>query len=165
MAQVMPAEWTRHAATWIAWPHNESDWPGKFAPIRWVYGEFVRLLAAHERVRILVANDAVEAEVKETLALVGAPANWDRANIRTSALMKPILSLLAFSAISMAPLFGDEHAHTIRAESERLRLDIEKFPGHQRRTDQENEGKRNLKDSERVPSGAHLRRPVRRGRR
>jgi agmatine deiminase len=68
---MMPAEWERHAATWIAWPHNESDWPGKLAPIRWVYGEFVRHLAPHERVRILVANDEIEREAEETLALVG----------------------------------------------------------------------------------------------
>src|ERR1700759_3102046 len=73
---VMPAEWERHAATWIAWPHNESDWPGKFAPIRWVYGEFVRLLSRHERVRILVASDAVEAEGRDPLALAGAADNW-----------------------------------------------------------------------------------------
>jgi agmatine deiminase len=73
----MPAEWERHAATWIAWPHNESDWPGKLAPIRWVYGEFVRRLARHERVRILVADDAVAAEARETLTLVGAVENWD----------------------------------------------------------------------------------------
>src|SRR3954470_3133924 len=82
--QLMPAEWTRHAATWIAWPHNESDWPGKLAPIRWVYGEFVRLLAAHERVRILVSSDASEAEARETLALVGAPANWDLVRAATN---------------------------------------------------------------------------------
>ena len=25
----MPAEWEPHAATWIAWPHNADDWPGK----------------------------------------------------------------------------------------------------------------------------------------
>ena len=29
----MPAEWEPHAATWIAWPHNPDDWPGKFQPI------------------------------------------------------------------------------------------------------------------------------------
>ena len=33
----MPAEWEPHEATWIAWPHNRSDWPGRFAPIPWVY--------------------------------------------------------------------------------------------------------------------------------
>ena len=41
----MPAEWEPHAATWIAWPHNRDDWPGKFAPIPWVYVEIVRLLS------------------------------------------------------------------------------------------------------------------------
>ena len=41
----MPAEWEPHEATWIAWPHNRSDWPGRFAPIPWVYGEIVRKLS------------------------------------------------------------------------------------------------------------------------
>jgi agmatine deiminase len=83
-ATMMPGEWARHTATWIAWPHNESDWPGKFAPIRWVYGEFVRNLARHERVRILAASDAVEAEIRETLLLVGAPDNWDIVRVATN---------------------------------------------------------------------------------
>ncbi len=38
----MPAEWEPHEATWIAWPHNRDDWPGKFGPIPWVYVEIVR---------------------------------------------------------------------------------------------------------------------------
>ena len=42
----MPAEWEPHAATWIAWPHNRTDWPGKFEPIPWVYAEIVRHLCA-----------------------------------------------------------------------------------------------------------------------
>lgn len=53
----MPAEWEPHAATWIAWPHNPEDWPGKFEPIPWVYAEIVRHLATGEKVNILV-NDA-----------------------------------------------------------------------------------------------------------
>jgi agmatine deiminase len=52
----MPAEWERHEATWLAWPHNRSDWPGRFAPIPWVYAEIVRNLSRAERVHILVAN-------------------------------------------------------------------------------------------------------------
>jgi agmatine deiminase len=52
----MPAEWDRHDATWIGWPHNTSDWPGKFAPIPWVYGEIVRNLVASETVRIIVES-------------------------------------------------------------------------------------------------------------
>jgi len=54
----MPAEWAPHAATWIAWPHNPEDWPGKFQPIPWVYAEIVRHLSAVEDVHILV-NDVV----------------------------------------------------------------------------------------------------------
>jgi agmatine deiminase len=57
----MPAEWDRHAATWIAWPHHEPDWPGKLGPIPWVYAEIVRVLHAHERVEILCHS----AEVRE----------------------------------------------------------------------------------------------------
>jgi agmatine deiminase len=53
----MPAEWEPHRATWLAWPHQRDDWPGKFAPIPWVYGEIVRHLHKSEEVRILV-NDA-----------------------------------------------------------------------------------------------------------
>jgi len=54
----MPAEWEPHAATWIAWPHNKSDWPGKFPAIPWVYAEIVRHLARVERVEILVQDKA-----------------------------------------------------------------------------------------------------------
>jgi agmatine deiminase len=56
----MPAEWEPHAATWLAWPHEREDWPGKFEPIPWVFAEVVRHLAAGERVRILV-EDAADA--------------------------------------------------------------------------------------------------------
>jgi agmatine deiminase len=49
----MPAEWEPHRATWIAWPHFEPDWPGKLAPIPWVYGEIARILAPFEPLEIL----------------------------------------------------------------------------------------------------------------
>jgi agmatine deiminase len=68
----MPAEWEPHAATWLAWPHERSDWPGKFGPIPWVYGEVVRHLAPGERVRILVEDAAAEQKAKRLLARVGA---------------------------------------------------------------------------------------------
>jgi agmatine deiminase len=55
----MPAEWEPHAATWLAWPHHEPDWPGKFGPIPWVYAEIVRALAPHERVNIICHTGAV----------------------------------------------------------------------------------------------------------
>jgi agmatine deiminase len=56
----MPAEWEPHEATWLAWPHERTDWPGKFAAIPWVYGEIARRLANVEKVRILVEDAATE---------------------------------------------------------------------------------------------------------
>jgi len=66
-----PAEWEPHAATWLAWPHERSDWPGKFPPIRWVYGEVVRHLVPGERVRILVEDAGAERQARAILRRVG----------------------------------------------------------------------------------------------
>lgn len=67
----MPAEWEPHQATWIGWPHNASDWPGKFGPIQWVYGEIVRALVPGETVRILVNTTAHERQARRVLDHVG----------------------------------------------------------------------------------------------
>ena len=66
--QLMPAEWTRHAATWIAWPHNESDWPGKLAPIPWVYTEIIRALT--RRVRIVAEEGGGHGAMGSTVTVV-----------------------------------------------------------------------------------------------
>jgi agmatine deiminase len=68
----MPAEWDRHDTTWLAWPHNPEDWPGKFQTIPWVYAEIVRLLSARERVHILVNNHKAEQRAQSTLERAGA---------------------------------------------------------------------------------------------
>jgi agmatine deiminase len=70
--QRMPAEWEPHAATWIAWPHNLDDWPGKFAPIPWVYAEIARKICSGEKVRILVDTEAAERRARRILARAGA---------------------------------------------------------------------------------------------
>src|SRR5436309_498541 len=67
----MPAEYSPHAATWLAWPHEESDWPGKFAVIAWVYGEIIRALTRHEAVNLVVPVGETEA-VTAILARAGA---------------------------------------------------------------------------------------------
>jgi agmatine deiminase len=68
----MPAEWEPHAATWLAWPHETTDWPGKFATIPWVYGEIVRHLSRLEKIRILIANKDAEQRARKILAKSGA---------------------------------------------------------------------------------------------
>ncbi|MGE0374698.1 MAG: agmatine/peptidylarginine deiminase [Planctomycetaceae bacterium] len=67
----MPAEWELHAATWIGWPHNASDWPGKLPAVQWAYGEIVRHLVPGEIVRILVNSPSYEQGARELLQRVG----------------------------------------------------------------------------------------------
>lgn len=68
----MPAEWERHEATWLSWPHELTDWPGKFSPIPWAFAEIVRQLSKAERVYLLVENRDAESRVRTILKKSGA---------------------------------------------------------------------------------------------
>jgi agmatine deiminase len=93
LARRMPAEWEKHKATWIAWPHHEPDWPGKLAPIPWVYGEIVRALSESERVEILCHDETVAENARMVLGAHGVsdksyrlhPVSTDRVWLRDSA--------------------------------------------------------------------------------
>lgn len=67
----MPAEWEPHEATWICWPHNPEDWPGKFGPIPWVYVEIVRQLHRSERVHILDISSTEQVPLEQLQSLPG----------------------------------------------------------------------------------------------
>ncbi len=67
----LPAEWEAHEATWIAWPHNRTDWPGKFVPIHWVYGEIAKKITPGEILRILVHSRAHQVQAERILTRVG----------------------------------------------------------------------------------------------
>ena len=67
----MPAEWEQHEATWLGWPHNANDWPGKFEVIPWVYGEMVRKISAGERVNLIVRHQQDEAQARQIFRHVG----------------------------------------------------------------------------------------------
>ena len=68
---VMPAEWSPHRATWLAWPHHASDWPGKLSSIHWVYVELVRYLSVGERVAIVFQTTADERRAMSRLTRSG----------------------------------------------------------------------------------------------
>jgi len=71
LGYAMPAEWERHEATWLAWPHHTTDWPGKLDTIRWVYAEMVRKISPGEIIRILVRHPAEEKLARRYLKLAG----------------------------------------------------------------------------------------------
>lgn len=68
----MPAEWESHEGTWLGWPHELTDWPGKFAPIPWAFAEMVRLLSHVERVFLLVEDGDAEKRARGVLNKAGA---------------------------------------------------------------------------------------------
>lgn len=67
----MPAEWERHAATWLSWPHNRETWPGKFEPIPGIFAEMVRELSAEELVHINVRDDRMAETARHLLGVHG----------------------------------------------------------------------------------------------
>lgn len=71
----LPAEWEKHEATWIGWPANKEDWPGKFTPIPWVYGEIVRYISREEKVRIIVQSKDHQQKALNVLKSVHANLN------------------------------------------------------------------------------------------
>jgi len=73
LGYIMPAEWEKHEATWLGWPHNKEDWPGKFLPIPWVYAEIVKRISKGEKVRILV--ESKEHKQKAESVLISSNAN------------------------------------------------------------------------------------------
>lgn len=87
----MPAEWEPHLGTLLAWPHNESHWPGKLQAIPPVYARIIAALAKSEKVFICVNDEKMEAEAygilqRETGAVsdnavfcrIATNASWSR---------------------------------------------------------------------------------------
>jgi len=68
----MPAEWEHHQATWLGWPHEVTDWPGKFPAIPWAFAEIVRHLSRVERVYLLVENREAQSKIRAILKKSGA---------------------------------------------------------------------------------------------
>lgn len=68
----MPAEWEKQSRIWIAWPHQRADWPGKFAPIPFVYAEIARHIAAGEKVGLIVRDAKEKQAASELLENVDA---------------------------------------------------------------------------------------------
>ncbi len=70
-----PAEFARHRATWLSWPHKEASWPGKIETIFPGYAEFVKYLGLGEQVCINVANEVMKTSALCYLEEAGVDLN------------------------------------------------------------------------------------------
>jgi agmatine deiminase len=81
MAQItrrLPAEWEKHQATLLAFPHNGNDWPGKYQAIQWAFVEIIRKVALYENVLLAVRSPAHRKRVHTMLK----QAHADTAQVR-----------------------------------------------------------------------------------
>jgi agmatine deiminase len=63
----MPAEWHRHAATWLTWPKDPVTWPDRVAQVQTIFVRMMELLAEHEVVDLLVDDEATQQAVRQRL--------------------------------------------------------------------------------------------------
>jgi agmatine deiminase len=69
----MPAEWEPHRATWIAWPHEPTDWPGKFSAVAWVFAEIARWVARGEMAEVVVQGRRAQKTARTVLEQSDVP--------------------------------------------------------------------------------------------
>jgi agmatine deiminase len=63
-----PAEWEKHKATWLSYPHDDSySWPGTLQNIFPYYQRFIKEIAKDERVCINIRNGGLKEKVLKEL--------------------------------------------------------------------------------------------------
>ncbi len=63
----MPAEWTKHAATWVAWPSHADLWQENLGPARAAFVRLVQAIAEGETAEVLVPDQVEEAIARAAL--------------------------------------------------------------------------------------------------
>jgi len=76
----MPAEWERHEAVWLSWPHNKNTFPN-LAEVEEAYVRFIAGIAPSERVELFVPTPMVNRMVKGRLRNAGV--DLSRVTLRT----------------------------------------------------------------------------------
>ena len=71
----MPAEWERHSATWLAWPHNTTTWPEQLAQVQEIFIQMIAALHGQETVHLLVNDAITAAQVRQILAQRGCDSS------------------------------------------------------------------------------------------
>jgi agmatine deiminase len=68
----MPAEWYRHAATWLSWPKDPETWPDRVPQVEKIFLQMMAALAPYETVNLLVDDPETEAAVRARCVFPGA---------------------------------------------------------------------------------------------
>ena len=71
LGYMMPAEWRRHAATWLSWPKDTETWPDRVPQVEEIFLQMMAALAPQEIVNLLVDDAAAEAAIRARLGFPG----------------------------------------------------------------------------------------------
>ena len=67
----MPAEWERHDAIWLSWPHDPTTFPDRVEKVEKTYGEIIKALLDSEKVNLLVKDSAMKKRAQGILKQCG----------------------------------------------------------------------------------------------
>lgn len=70
----MPAEWEKHSAIWLAWPYDDTTFPGRVEKAENVFVKMIKALYETEKVELLVLNEAMLARASALLKANGVDA-------------------------------------------------------------------------------------------
>jgi agmatine deiminase len=64
---IMPAEWGKHSATWLAWPNDDDYFGERISKVKEIYVKIIFALHTDEDIKLLVLNNEVQTEVTNLL--------------------------------------------------------------------------------------------------
>ncbi len=67
----MPAEWERHDAIWLAWPHDPTTFPNRVGKVEQTYVQIIKLIHEGERVNLFVRDQKMKDKATVLLASAG----------------------------------------------------------------------------------------------
>ena len=79
-----PAEWARHEATWMAWPHDASTWPGCLEQTEAAFAQLAVAVAGGEDVVLLVPDTERRRRAQACVEQAGGASRVQYAIVRTA---------------------------------------------------------------------------------
>lgn len=68
---IMPAEWEKHSAVWLAWPYDETTFPERIPAAESVFVEMIKAIYESEKVKLLVLHNEMEKYATKLLEKAG----------------------------------------------------------------------------------------------
>jgi len=71
LGYVMPAEWEKHEATWLAWPHDPVTFPHRVKKVEKIYAEIIKALHEDEDINLFIKDLDMKTKVRRLLKAGG----------------------------------------------------------------------------------------------